>query len=293
MHNLKFTESEQGYGVRLSWSAEAVLHCEQTDFQEAIIFTHQRFGRVLMLDRVVQTTLADEHIYHESLVYIPALSHGAIKRVLIIGGGDGGCLRHVLNLRLVEEVVMVEIDSRVIALARDYLAEICGDAFDDPRLTLIIDDGLNYVAQSTANFDLIIIDSTDPSEGPGRALFRRPFYDHCRARLNPGGLMVTQNAVPFMIAGDLAAPLAELAAIFPHWAVYGETVPSFFGGVTIFVLAAATPFTAPQQTDLLRERAATTFITPPRHYSVMRHQGVFELPEAIRSVVEAQAASGS
>ena len=141
-----------------------------TNLQEILIFENAVFGRVLVLDGVVQTTEADEFIYHEMLTHVPIIAHGAARRVLVVGGGDGGMIEEVLKHRRLEQVVMVEVDRSVVELCKKYLPTLSQGAFDDPRLQLIIADGSEYVSQTTQLFDVIIVDSPDPL-GPAINLF--------------------------------------------------------------------------------------------------------------------------
>ncbi|MEO0974956.1 MAG: polyamine aminopropyltransferase, partial [Pseudomonadota bacterium] len=149
-----------------------------TGQQHLMIFHNALLGRVMTLDGVVQTTEADEFIYHEMLTHVPILAHGNARSVLIVGGGDGGMLREVCKHQSVEHVVQVEIDAKVVEMAREYLPKHSDGAYDDPRLELVIGDGLDYVRNTDARFDVIISDSTDPI-GPGEALFTEHFYAAC------------------------------------------------------------------------------------------------------------------
>lgn len=147
-----------------------VLYDNNSSLQHIQVFENDRFGRVLTLDGVVQTTQGDEFIYHEMLTHVPILAHGNATRILIIGGGDGGMAREVLRHKSVEKVTMVEIDEGVVAFSKTYLPSLSNGAFDDPRLDLVIADGADFMVTSTDEFDVIIIDSTDPV-GPGEVLF--------------------------------------------------------------------------------------------------------------------------
>src|SRR4051812_48668137 len=135
----------------------------QSAFQDIVIFDSVSHGRVMVLDGVIQITEADEFVYQEMLAHVPLLAHGAAESVLIIGAGDGGILRRVLQHRSVKRAVMVEIDGEVMSLAREFLPAIGGDAWHDPRAEVITGDGIDYVRRAPdAAFDVIIVDSTDP-----------------------------------------------------------------------------------------------------------------------------------
>lgn len=151
-----------------SFEIGEVLFEQQTDSWHLIIFRNEEFGTVMALDGIIQTTERDEFIYHEMLTHTPLFAHGAAKRVLIIGGGDGGILREVLKHPEVEHVTQVEIDQSVIDMCKTYLPNHSNGAFDDPRANIVIADGIEYVCETQDKFDVIISDCTDPV---GRARF--------------------------------------------------------------------------------------------------------------------------
>ncbi|MCL4144200.1 UNVERIFIED_CONTAM: hypothetical protein GTU68_039063 [Idotea baltica] len=166
-----------------------VFYDSATDHQRLRVFENAKFGRVLTLDGVVQTTTADEFIYHEMLAHVPILAHGAAKRVLIVGGGDGGMAREVLRHTSVDHVTMVEIDAGVVDFSKEYLPSLSNGAFDDPRLELVIADGAAFVSETDQRFDVMIVDSTDPI-GPGEVLFTDTFYGRAKGLLNRNGVLV-------------------------------------------------------------------------------------------------------
>ena len=209
---------------------ERVLHRERTAHQDLILFESPRWGRVLALDGVVQTTTADEFVYHEMLVHVPLVAHGAAEQVLIIGGGDGGCLREVLRHANVQRVVQVEIDAAVIAFSRRWLPSLSAGAFDSPRARVEIADGARFVAETKERFDVVIVDSTDP-EGPAAVLFAEAFYRDCRRVLRPGGILATQCGNPVMRPDELeATQVRQRAAGFAHVDYYFAAVPTYVGG---------------------------------------------------------------
>jgi spermidine synthase len=162
------------------------------------------------------------------LAHPPILAHGAARRVLVIGGGDGGCVREVLR-HGVERVVMVELDAEVVEVSKRFLPGLSDGAFDDPRLELVIGDGAEFVARSDERFDVVIVDSTDPS-GPGLVLFQEPFYRDCQRRLGEGGILVTQNGVPFFQRREFEDTGATRRRLFRHSGFYFIGVPTYFGG---------------------------------------------------------------
>ncbi len=203
-----------GYGQE--FRIDELLYEEKTKHQHLLIFDNIRFGRVMVLDGVVQTTEKDEFIYHEMLAHVPILSHGRVARVLIIGGGDGGLLREVFKHQGVQAITLVELDRQVVDLCRQYFPEHSQGAFADPRLQLVFEDGLKYVQTTAELFDVIIVDSTDPI-GPGEVLFSRDFYSTCKRCLLPGGILVTQNGVVFMQRDEALTTAMHLRGLFKDW----------------------------------------------------------------------------
>jgi spermidine synthase len=254
---------------------DRVLYRERTEHQDLVIFQNGTYGRVLALDGVVQTTTADEFIYHEMLVHVPMLAHGAARRVLIIGGGDGGTLRRVL-MHPVERAVMVEIDRSVVELSRDYLGDICGAAFDDPRTELVIADGCRYVKETDGAFDVIIIDSTDPF-GPGAVLFTDEFFADCKSRLAPGGVFVNQGGVPWVQGPELAEFFPRLKALYADTSVFLAPVPVYIGGHMAFGWGSDDGGLRQTPLPELERRFADTGIAA-RYYTPQVHAAAFALP---------------
>jgi spermidine synthase len=256
---------------------------EISELQEIVIFDNPAYGRVLALDGLVQTTELDEFIYHEMAVHTPILAHGAVKRVLIVGGGDGGALRTTLA-HPIEHVTLVELDRRVIELSRRYLPAICGDAFDDPRAETVIADGATYLAHDKSVFDLIIVDSTDPV-GPAEMLFGESFYQLCRQRLRSGGILITQSGIPFLQKRELRRSSDHLRAVFADVAFYCASIPSY-GGALAFGWASNEPAHRQVGIDTLRRRYRETQLSC-RYYSPELHHAAFVLPPYVREIVGA------
>ena len=213
--------------------ADDVLYDSNTDHQRLRVFENARFGRVLTLDDVVQTTEGDNFIYHEMMTHVPILAHGAAKRVCIIGGGDGGMAREVLRHKSVKHVTLVEIDAGVVEFSKEYLPTLSQGAFDDPRVELVIQDGAEFMKTTKGGFDVIIVDSTDPI-GPGEVLFTDTFYGHARRALTTDGIVVTQNGVPFMQGDELTNTMRAFQALFSDATCYLATIPTYAGGPMAF-----------------------------------------------------------
>src|SRR5487761_2188023 len=254
----------------------------KSDFQDIVIFESASHGRVMVLDGVVQITEADEFVYQEMLAHVPLLAHGAAERVLIIGAGDGGVLRRVLQHRTVRRAVMVEIDAEVVRLAKQFLPGIAGDAWSDPRAEVIVGDGIDYVQRAPdAAFDAIIVDSTDPI-GVGEVLFTDAFYANCARILTARGLVVNQCGVPFMQAGELRETSARRAKFFPHVTAYVAAVPTYVGGFMTLGWAAKDASLARLPVEAIRARARSAGILGgTRYWTPELHVGAFNLPPYI------------
>jgi len=251
-------------------------------FQDIVVFESASHGRVMLLDGVVQITEADEFVYQEMIAHVPLLAHGDARRVLIIGAGDGGVLKRVLQHRNVERAVMVEIDGEVIRLARQHLPAIGGDAWDDPRAAVLVADGIDHVANAApASFDVVIVDSTDPA-GPGEVLFSDAFYAGCARVLTPRGIVVNQCGVPFLQADELRETSARRRLAFADVSAYVAAVPTYVGGFMTLGWAAKDPGARSLSVDALRARAAAAGILgTTRYWSPEVHAAAFCLPPYI------------
>lgn len=278
----KFSETlYDAYGQE--FRIDELLHEVKTDHQHLVIFHNAAFGRVMVLDGVVQTTEKDEFIYHEMLAHVPILAHAMARRVLIIGGGDGGMLREVLRHRQIAHVTQVEIDQQVIDMCCTYLPSHSDGAFDDPRVTIVIDDGLHFVQSTRETFDVIISDSTDPI-GPGEALFKEAFYTGCKRCLTPGGVLVTQNGVAFMQLQEVETTARRLSRVFDDAYFYTAAVPTYIGGIMTFAWATDNLTLRHADIGALRRRYAASGIKT-RYYTPEIHRAAFALPRYVLEVI--------
>jgi spermidine synthase len=254
----------------------------RSEFQDIAIFESAAHGRVMVLDGVIQITEADEFVYQEMLAHVPLLAHGSAETVLIIGAGDGGVLRRVLQHPNVKRAVMVEIDGEVIRLAREFLPGIAAGAWADKRAEVIVGDGIDYVKRAAdGSFDAIIVDSTDPI-GVGEALFTDDFYRNCARILTGRGLVVNQCGVPFMQAAELHDTSARRRRFFPHVTAYVAAVPTYVGGFMTLGWAAKDPSLAATSAETIRSRAAEAGILGTTQYWTPEiHAGAFNLPPYI------------
>ncbi len=273
-----------GAGFQLGLKVESVLFREQTEHQDLVIYETAQWGRVMALDGIMQVCERDEFIYHEMLTHVPMFAHGNAREVCIIGGGDGGILREALR-HPVDRVTMVEIDRSVIDLCTTWLPGISDGAFDDPRANVVIDDGAAFMAADGDRYDVIVVDSTDPI-GPGEVLFTSEFYGHCKQRLNPGGVMVTQSGVAMIQGGELTNTVSRLGDHFADAGAYIAPVPTYFAGFMAFGWGTDAAALRATPREALAARYADADITT-RYYNPDIHLGAFALPNYIADSVEA------
>lgn len=254
----------------------------QSEFQDIMIFESYSHGRVMLLDGVVQITEADEFVYQEMLTHVPLLAHGDAKRVLIIGAGDGGVLKRVLQHRNVERAVMVEIDGEVIRLCKEHMPGISGDAWNDPRAEVIVGDGIDYVRRAEAgSFDVVIVDSTDPI-GVGEVLFTDEFYANAARLLTARGVIVNQCGVPAMQAEELAETSLRRGKVFADIWAYVAAVPTYVGGYMTLGWSAKDSSMREASAETIKARAeAAGILGLTRYWTPKIHVAAFELPPYI------------
>src|SRR5580692_2737487 len=216
-------------GFRMTFAVDKVLHEERTAHQHLVLFEQPFFGKMLMLDGATQITKRDEFIYQEMMSHVPLFAHGKTRDVLIVGGGDCGIAEEVLKHKTVNRLTQVEIDPAVVEFAKEHFPEFTKPVFADKRFESVIDDGMKYVARTDRRFDAIIVDSTDP-QGPGKVLFSEKFYAACKRCLNKGGVLVTQNGVPFFQQSELTSSIAKFRRLFADASCYVAAIPTYIGG---------------------------------------------------------------
>ena len=276
-----------GYAQVMELSGEPLAD-EKSRYQRIKIFDTPNNGRVMTLDDVVQITTRDESAYAEMLTHLPLLEHGKASRVMIVGGGDLSIADEALKHKGVKEVVLVDIDGRVIELCKAHFGEINAKAFKDKRLKLEVADAFEYLgrAESKERFDLIVADRPDPI-GPGKALFGETFYDRVRNALTPGGFATFQTGVPFYQPWEITDALEELAEFFPSSGLYLTVVPTYIGGFMALSWA-GNGKNAKLGTPAGIRRAATAFKKArlkTDYYNPAVHAACFALPEWIKRLV--------
>jgi len=264
--------------MALSLRLKQTLHYEKTPYQELAVVDTEAYGRTLLLDNIIMTTVGDEFFYHEMITHVPLNTHPDPRTVLVIGGGDGGAIREIVKHSSVEKAVLVEIDARVVANAREYLPEI-SCSLDDARVEIRFEDGLEHVRRKENIYDVIIVDSTDPI-GPAVGLFSAEFYRNIYQALKPDGLFVAQTESPLFNAKLIRRLQRDIGSIFPITRLYLATVPTYPGGIWSFSMGSKEY--DPLEVDWRRAPQLKT-----RFYTPAVHQGAFALPPFVQEVLEA------
>jgi spermidine synthase len=252
-----------------------VLYHEKTAVQDLIVFDSWSWGRVLALDGVVQVTTADEFVYHEMMIHPAVLAHGRVEEMLIIGGGDGGCLREACRYPTIRRITEVEIDAGVIEFCRRYLPTVSAGAYDDPRVRIVIADGAAFVRNCPDRFDVIVVDSTDP-RGPGEVLFTAEFYTACRGLLKPGGIVVTQCGNPAIYPDELVfTQERQRKAGFADVTYFFAPVPTYIGANMALGWASDEPAHRRVTVEELQRRGVPAGL---KHYTPAIHLAAFAHP---------------
>jgi len=268
---------------------EEVLYAGQTKFQSAQIIRSSSFGICLVLDGKIQSSEADEFIYHEALVQPAMITHPCPEAVFIAGGGEGATLREALRHKTVKRAVMVDIDEEVVALSKKYLPDHSRGAFEDSRTELHHVDARDYLAKSNDKFDIIVIDLPDPiEEGPAYLLYTREFYQIVRDKLTDNGLIVVQaGSASLTELLNFTAVNNTLKSVFPIVSQYKADMPCF-GGPWGFCLASLNPDPTLLSPDEVDNRIAARSLTGLKLYDGLTHQGMFSLPKYIRDALVSQ-----
>ncbi len=264
----------------------APLADEKSQYQHIKIFDTIANGRVMTLDDVVQITSRDESAYAEMLTHLPILEHGKVERVMIVGGGDLSIADEALKHKGVKEVVLVDIDGRVIELCKKHFPDINAKAFRDRRMKVVVADAFEYLARPEAKgrFDLIIGDRPDPI-GPGKALFGETFYDRIKRALKPGGFATFQTGVPFYQPWEITEALGDLKAFFPRSGLYLTVVPTYIGGYMALSWAGKGARLGTTAGIKKAARAFKKAKLKTDYYNPAVHAAAFALPEWIARLV--------
>lgn len=255
---------------------ETLCHFK-TQFQQLAVLDTVQFGKMLVLDGVVQTTEKDEFIYHEMIAHIAMQAHPNPKDVLVVGGGDGGTIRELLKYKTVESATLVEIDEAVIEVSKKYLPEIsCG--LSDPRVKVLVADGIQHVKQSPGKYDVILVDSTDPV-GPAVGLFAEEFYADIYRALKKDGMMVAQTESPFFNRELVESIYARIGRVFPLTKLYLASIPTYPSGLWSFTVGSKC-----YEPENCNQKPVST-----KYYNFAVHQGAFCLPNFVKDLLGATA----
>ena len=258
-----------------------VLYSGKTRYQQVDVVETYSFGKCLFLDGKLQSSEYDEYVYHEALVHPAMMTHPDPRRVLVIGGGEGATIREVLRYPSVERVVMVDLDKEVVDVCRRYMPEWSRGAFEDPRVELVIEEGRKFVRECGEEFDVVILDLTDPTpDSPSVYLYTREFYEMVKRRLGEEGVMVTQATSVRFSPKAFAMIRNTVAAVFPIARAYYTPVTSFLS-LWGFVLGSLGRDPASINPDEIRSRLEK-LTGELRYYDEVVHISMLHLPRYLR-----------
>ncbi len=277
---LWFTERHT-QGVEFSIKVDRQLYTGQSDFQRIDVFDSKEFGRFLTLDGYMMMTEKDEFIYHEMITHVPMAVNPNIKSVLVIGAGDGGVIRELTRYATVEKIDLVEIDELVVEVCKKYLPKT-SCKMDDPRVNIYYEDGVRFIRSKENEYDLIIVDSTDPF-GPGEGLFTKEFYGSCYKALKEEGIMVNQHESPFYEADAQAMQRAHKRIVesFPISKVYQAHIPTYPSGHWLFGFASKKY----HPINDLNQAAWNLLGMQTKYYNTKLHCGAFALPNYVEELL--------
>jgi spermidine synthase len=259
-------------GQAFSLQVKEILYHGRSEFQDILIFESTNNGRVLVLDGAIQVTERDEFAYQEMMAHIPLFAHADPKKVLVIGGGDGGVLREIAKHPGVEEIVICELDADVIKYSKQYLPSLA-KGFDDPRVKVHIMDGAKFMAENESSFDVIITDSSDPV-GPASVLFETPFYDAMFKCLRKGGIVCTQGECMWLHLELIAPLMKSLSNNFSSIEYAYCLIPSYPSGTIGFIIAGKERGSCMKPVRELTEECASLM----KYYTSEIHEASFVLP---------------
>ena len=267
--------------VKFSLRVNKQLYSEESEYQRIDVFDTPEFGRVLALDGNIMLTERDEFIYDEMMTHVPMAVHPNIRRVLIIGAGDGGVVRELTRYDQIERIDLVEMDESVVEACRRYLP---GNAcrLDDRRVHIYYENGLKFIRRKEDEYDLIVVDSTDPF-GPSEGLFTREFYGNCYNALKADGILVNQQGSPFY--GEDAEAMQRshkrIASTFPISRVYQAHIPSYAAGYWLLGFASKKY----HPIDDLDADRWNDYHLRTRYYTTRLHTGAFYLPAFLEEML--------
>jgi spermidine synthase len=272
---LWYTEKQTPYMGITCLIQETLCHFK-THYQDLAIIDTLQFGKMLVLDGMVQTTERDEFIYHEMIVHIPMQAHRDPQDILVVGGGDGGAIREILKYPTVKTATLVEIDGDVIEAAKKFLPDI-SIGLTDPRVTVLVEDGVEHVKNSVGKYDVILVDSTEPV-GPAIGLFAEEFYADIYRALKKDGIFVAQTESPFYNSDLIQSVYARIGRVFPLAKLYLANIPTYPSGLWSFTVGSKC-----YEPENCAGKPVNT-----KYYNSEVHQGSFSLPVFVRALLEAR-----
>lgn len=276
MSGLWFTEKQtENFGITMK--VNRTLHTEQTDFQKLDMVETAEWGKMLLLDNMVMTSEKDEFVYHEMVAHVPLFTHPHPQKVLVVGGGDGGVVREILKHPSVENVTLVDIDSKVIEYAKQYLPSIAGE-LDNERVEVKVGDGFMHIAQSKNEYDVIMVDSTEPV-GPAVNLFTKGFYAGIAQALKDDGIFVAQTDNPWFKADLIREVQRDVKEIFPITNLYHANVPTYPSGMWTFTIGS-------KKYDPLQVSEDRFHEIETIYYTKELHKASFVLPKFVKDLTE-------
>jgi len=267
---------QQNENVNFTCRVKNTIYSGKTDFQEIAVLETEYFGKMMILDGVIQTTTFDEYIYHEMIVHVPMLTHPEPKRVLVIGGGDGGSVREISKHSCVTKINWVDIDAKVIEACKTYLPEWNPMIKDSEIVELKIEDGLKHMKEVKNQYDVIIVDCSDPV-GPGEMLFTYEFYKDIHGALKEDGLFVQQTESPFYHRDLIKRIHKDVSAIYPITRLYTANIPTYPSGLHCFTIGS-------KKYDPMIPARTPDFET--RCYTTETHRAAFVLPKYVAELVK-------
>ncbi|CCQ95024.1 spermidine synthase; polyamine metabolism [[Clostridium] ultunense Esp] len=273
---LWFTEKQtEHFGITAR--VRKTHHTEETPYQKLDMLETAEFGNMLVLDGMVMTTEKDEFVYHEMVTHPALFTHPHPRKVLVVGGGDGGAIREVLKHPTVEKAVLVEIDGKVIETSKKYLPTISGK-LEDPRVEVIVDDGFMHIVKAKNEYDVILVDSTEPV-GPAVKLFERGFYQGIYDALTDEGIFVAQTDNPWFKGDLIRKVFQDVKEIFPITRLYTANVPTYPSGLWTFTMGSKKHDPLGVKKESIRE-IATKYYTPALHHAC------FVLPRFVEELLK-------
>lgn len=274
---LWYTENHTD-NVKFSIRVDKHLKSAESEYQRIDIFESKEFGKILTLDGYLMVTEKDEYIYHEMITHIPMAVNPDIKNILVIGAGDGGTVRELTRYNHVENIDMVEIDEMVVEICREYLPQTAS-RLSDPRVHIFYQDGLRFVRSKENEYDLIIVDSTDPF-GVGEGLFTKEFYGNCYKALKDDGILVNQHESTFYASysNSMKRAHSRIKSTFPIALVYQAHIPTYPSGHGLFGFASKK---YDPRSDLKSEWWNSLGIKT-KYYNTILHTGCFAIPNNVR-----------